>query len=150
MQLWLGADVRDCPVPPLGWFRTEDAVPPGMHRVAGTTAAPSRMWEPWDPDPAVAPRPALALVQGTCRMTGEGWIAHHGVLDPVQLRAAHRDLAADPWWAAGSTERRRIVHDRVGRLTDEDCDYLSHYLDALLAFTGELSDRRMAMICMIG
>ena len=98
-------------------------------------------------------RPAFSLVEGDVVMTNEGWIAHFGVLDPVQLLRAARDLQQIPVFEPSRRPRREPARSRRGAAMSSgwvDQDYAGHYLEVLRNFVGALAQAKMGMIYMIG
>jgi hypothetical protein len=95
----------------------------------------------------------LSLVEGAVTMTNEGWLAHFGVLDPVQLLSAARDLQQIPAFEMSRKSRSNSARRRKGEVGSSaiaDRDYAGHYLEVLRLFVSELADARSGMIYMIG
>lgn len=98
-------------------------------------------------------RPAFSLVEGDVTMTNHGWIAHFGVLDPVQLRRAARDLEQVPVSAVpreSKRDRARLGTSFLAPIGMGDRDYVVEYFGVLKGFVHTLEQARLGMIYMIG
>jgi hypothetical protein len=103
--------------------------------------------------PASGRRPAFSLVEGDVTMTDLGWIAHFGVLDPIQLRRAARDLeqvlvAHVP--PESKRDKARMSRRFLAPIAMGDRDYVVEHLEVLKGFVGPLAASGMGMVYMIG